>query len=114
MKSMRLCRMFSLFAFLMFLAVPKPQAAWNATDGNPESVLCLEAGNQSVTVSQPLMWYDDGGADGKISPRISATYTFTPSREGYAVTLNSTRFSIGNGKMYVYSGRKEAKDCLLG
>lgn len=45
MKSMRLCRMFSLFAFLMFLAVPKPQAAWNATDGNPESVLCLEAGN---------------------------------------------------------------------
>ena len=73
MKSMRLCRMFSLFAFLMFLAVPKPQAAWNATDGNPESVFCLEAGNRSGTGSQPLMWDDGGGADGKISPRISAT-----------------------------------------
>lgn len=89
-------------------------------DGNPEgsrtvkSILYLETGTHTVTVSQPLMWYDDGGADGKISSRISATYTFVPSREGYAVTLNSTQFSIGNGKMYVYSGREADKNALLG
>lgn len=90
------------------------------SDGNPEgsrtvkSILYLESGTHQVTVARSLMWYDDGGADGKISSRIASTYTFVPAREGYAVTLNSTQFSIGNGKMYVYSGREADKNSLLG
>lgn len=89
-------------------------------NGNPEgsrivkNVMYLEAGEHVQTVSRPLMWYDDGGADGKITSRISATYTFVPDREGYAVTLDATQFSIGNGKMYVYSGREADDDARLG
>ncbi len=79
-----------------------------------KDMLILESGSHSIEVSHPFMWYDDGGANGKISSRISSEYIFSPAQEGYAVTLNSSQFSIGNGRMYVYSGKKADSDKLLG
>ncbi|MGM9866479.1 MAG: DUF4465 domain-containing protein [Lepagella sp.] len=88
--------------------------------GNPEGsrtvkyIIIQEAGEHLITISQPMTWYDDGGVDGKISSRISSTYVFQPKEDGYAITLDASEFSIGNGKMYVYSGRVADQDHLLG
>lgn len=89
-------------------------------DGNPEggrtvkSILLTESGNHVITVARPLMWYDDGGADGKMTSGMTATYTFVPKEDGYAVRINSELFKMGNGRMYVYSGREAVADRLLG
>lgn len=69
-----------------------------------KNILILESGDHTLSLAQDLMWYDDGGAEGKISPRIAATYTFIPAEEGYAVTANAEAWSMGNGYVYFYSG----------
>ena len=74
----------------------------------------MQEGQHIVNVAEPFMFYDDGGADGKIGSRISATYTFVPSQAGQTITLDTESFSIGNGRMYVYSGREADENCLLG
>lgn len=90
------------------------------TGGNPEGgrtvkyIITLSAGEHVMTLSSPMTWYDDGGPDGKISSRIAATYVFIPKEEGYAITLDASQFSIGNGHMYVYSGRKADDSARLG
>lgn len=96
----------------------------NVTDalpgGNPEGgrivkyIITLGAGEHVMTISSPMTWYDDGGPDGKISSRIAASYIFIPKEEGYAITLDASQFSIGNGHIYVYSGRKADDDARLG
>lgn len=90
------------------------------TGGNPEGgrlvkyIIVLSAGEHLMTISSPMTWYDDGGAEGKISSRIAATYIFVPKEEGYAITLDASQFSIGNGHIYVYSGRKADEAASLG
>lgn len=90
------------------------------TGGNPEGgrvvkyIIILSAGEHMMTISSPMTWYDDGGAEGKISSRISATYVFVPREEGYAITLDATQFSIGNGRVNVYAGRNADDGAILG
>lgn len=89
-------------------------------EGNPEGgrtvkyIITLSAGEHIMTISSPMTWYDDGGPDGKISSRIAATYIFIPKEEGHAITLDASQFSIGNGHIYVYSGRKADDNARLG
>lgn len=65
----------------------------------------LEPGTgHTVTVDSPLTFYDDGGADANITPGFAGTVTFIPAHEGKVLMLNAEEFSIGGGKMYVYSG----------
>lgn len=79
-----------------------------------KDMLICEPGEHTVTVSGNKMFYDDGGKDGNISSRIKATYVFVPAREGNSVTVDAREFSIGNGHMYIYSGRTPDKANILG
>ena len=90
-------------------------------NGDPEGyrtvkyIYLLESGNNVITITNPLMFYDDGGADGKVSKGLSGTVTFLPGRDNSAVQINTNgTFSIGSGYMYVYNGREVNDDNLLG
>ncbi len=98
-------------------------AAGNVTsveNGDPEGnrvvkyIYLLEEGNNVVVVTNPLMFYDDGGPDGKVSKGFTGTVTFIPGRENSAVELNTQgTFSIGSGYMYVYNGQEANDDNLV-
>jgi len=82
-------------------------------EGDPEGVrltkniYILEAGDGHVKeVELPMMFYDDGGPDGNVSRNFEGTVTFVPAAAGTTLQLNAEEFSIGAGKMYVYSGRE--------
>ena len=75
----------------------------------------MESGTKVVTVTEPMLFYDDGGKDGKLTKGFKGTVTFVPGRENSAVQINTLNtFSIGSGKMYVYSGREVNADNILG
>lgn len=114
MKRKRILSTVMLLGVMAATATMAQQAAYSAQGTDSDNSLLLEAGNHEVTLTAPLTFYDDGGADGKISPNINATYTFTPAEEGYAVTIDATQFSIGNGRIYVYSGREADPNAILG
>jgi len=79
-----------------------------------KDMLITEEGEHTVVLKGGKMWYDDGGADGNITANLTATYTFVPDREGYAVTLNASEFKMGNGRVYVYNGRTADENNRLG
>ena len=68
----------------------------------------------TVTVDSPLTFYDDGGADANITPGFAGTVTFIPAHEGKVLMLNAEEFSIGGGKMYVYSGHDVDAAAVVG
>lgn len=75
----------------------------------------LEPGTgHTVTVDSPLTFYDDGGADANITPGFAGTVTFIPAHEGKVLMLNAEEFSIGGGKMYVYSGHDVDAAAVVG
>ena len=75
----------------------------------------LEPGTgHTVTVDSPLTFYDDGGADANITPGFAGTVTFLPAHEGKVLMLNAEEFSIGGGKMYVYSGHDVDAAAVVG
>lgn len=81
--------------------------------------ISLEAGSHTVMVDRAIHFYDDGGPDGKIASVIGndvqSTYTFVPSIKNHAVTVNTaSTFTIGNGRMMVYSGHSADSDSILG
>ena len=90
-------------------------------NGDPEGarvvkyIYLLEAGDNVVVVTNPLMFYDDGGADGNVSKGLKGNVTFVPGRENCSVEITTKgTFSIGSGKMYVYSGSEAIQDNILG
>ena len=75
----------------------------------------MESGSKVVTVTEPMLFYDDGGKDGKLTKGFKGTVTFVPGRDNSAVQINTlSTFSIGSGKMMVYSGREANADNILG
>lgn len=90
-------------------------------NGDPEGnrvvkyIYLMQEGNNIVTVTEPLLFYDDGGADGKLTKGFKGTVTFVPGRENSAVQINTLNtFSIGSGKMMIYSGREANEENILG
>ncbi|MBR6248993.1 MAG: DUF4465 domain-containing protein [Muribaculaceae bacterium] len=89
-------------------------------NGDPEGVRTVKylyvmpSGTSIVTVTDPMLFYDDGGKDGKITSRFSGTVTFVPGRENSAVQMNANSFSIGNGRMTVYSGSQVDETQVIG
>lgn len=82
-------------------------------------ITILDAGNHIVNVSRNLHFLDDGGADGKIGSVIgsskTASFTFVPTDANSVITVNTSgTFSIGNGHMYIYSGREADSSNRLG
>ncbi|MDY6292909.1 MAG: DUF4465 domain-containing protein [Bacteroidales bacterium] len=90
-------------------------------NGDPEGnrvvkyIYLMQEGNNIVTVTEPLLFYDDGGADGKLTKGFKGSVTFVPGRENSAVQINTLNtFSIGSGKMMIYSGREANEENILG
>lgn len=75
-------------------------------DGNRvvKYIVNMETGTKTVTVINPLMFYDDGGADGSTSRGFEGTITFVPGKPGCAVQFDTQSFSTGQGKFKLYYG----------
>lgn len=90
------------------------------SNGDPDGsrilkyIVNMETGSKVVTVNNPIMFYDDGGADGNTSKGFDGTVTFVPGKEGSAVQLETKSFSCGQGKFYLYNGSKVDDNNLVG
>ena len=82
-------------------------------NGDPEgertikSMLVMQSGVNVVTVTQPLMFYDDGGPDENFSKGFDGTITFVPGVENCGVEINAISFATGSSsynKFNVYHG----------
>lgn len=77
----------------------------------------LKSGEQRVEVDNaPLSFYDDGGAEGKITLGIKGTVTFVPTVENTAIQLKFKQWALnGSDNFYVYYGEKtkDAADVSL-
>lgn len=74
----------------------------------------------TYTITQPLTFYDDGGADGNISEGFDGTATFRPSSPGKVIRATFTSLELFNtsstGKndiLNIYSGTEKSADQLL-
>ena len=90
-------------------------------NGDPEGVrvvkyiFLMQPDTTVITITNPLMFYDDGGADGKLSANLSGVVIFVPGVENSAVQIDTKgTFSIGSGKMMIYSGQGVDANNILG
>ncbi len=90
-------------------------------NGDPEGVrvvkyiFLMQPDTTVITITNPLMFYDDGGADGKLSANLSGVVIFVPGVDNSAVQLDTKgTFSIGSGKMMIYSGQGVDANNILG
>lgn len=87
----------------------------DVTDGDPEGEVTLKniyvfkyGNNGEVRVSngQPIMFYDDGGADGDYTKNFEGTVTFAPKTAGESVKLTFKQWEIQgySDKFNIYNG----------
>lgn len=72
-----------------------------------KNIYLIESGNgHTVTVGdETIMFYDDGGVDGKITKGFAGSVTFEPSSAGKVIQLTLKKWDIGaNDKMTVSYG----------
>ncbi len=90
----------------------------STTNGDPEGertvkyILNMPADTTVVTVTNPLMFYDDGGENGDETPKFKGVVIFKSGKAGHAVKIDTKSFSVGNGKLYLYDG-SEVNDANL-
>lgn len=78
-----------------------------------KNIYNLQAGDNGevlVARGQPLLFYDDGGAEGNYTKDFDGTVTFVPKTPGESVRLTFKSFAVTyQDKLYLYSGG-EVKD----
>lgn len=88
-----------------------PSAAGSHID--IKNIYNLQAGDNGeivVASGQPLLFYDDGGAEGDYSKAFDGTVTFVPKTPGESVRLTFKSFALTyQDNLYLYSGG-EVKD----
>ena len=87
-------------------------ATINVTDGDPEGertvkmIYLLQSGDNgeiTITEGKPIMFYDDGGAEGKASTNFSGTVTFTPKEPADGIMLTFKAWDVYyNSKFNVF------------
>ena len=78
-------------------------------------IFLMQPDTTVITITNPLMFYDDGGAEGKLSANLSGVVIFVPGVENSAVQIDTKgTFSIGSGKMMIYSGQGVDANNILG
>lgn len=93
-----------------------------ADGGDPEGerlsknmVFLNNGDNVTITVTDPVMFYDDGGANGEYSKNISGQYTFIPSGEGNVIRLLFKEFKTNSSHpLCVYNGKEVKDENLVG
>lgn len=68
---------------------------------------------QTVTVGAPILIYDQGGPDGKLTAG-EYTLILEPASADELLVLDTNSFSIGGGKLHVFSGREADEANRLG
>lgn len=89
-------------------------------DGDPEGsrltkniYIMTEEPVQTVTVGSPILVYDQGGPDGKLTAG-EYTLVLVPASADDLLVLDTNSFSIGGGKLHVFSGREADEANRLG
>lgn len=90
------------------------------TDGDPEGVrltknvyIMTTEPVQTLTVGAPMLIYDQGGPNGKLKAG-EYTLILQPADAESLLVLGSNAFSIGAGKIHVFSGREADEANRLG
>lgn len=87
-------------------------------NGDPEgsrltkAMLIMQDGTQVVTVTKPIMFYDNGGPNENFTKGFNGTVTFVPGKENCGIVIDSKSFACGSSsynKFNVFNGR-EATD----
>lgn len=87
-------------------AVIFPQRGDPAGERMTKNIYLMGTGDFVVNVENSLMFYDDGGADGKYSKASNGTITFVP-KAGDIIKLVFKSFDTYiNDNFYIYSGRE--------
>lgn len=91
----------------------------HATDGDPEgeritkNLYYMRSGNNTVTVSESLLFYDNGGPEGKYTTDVSGTVTFLPT-EGKMLRMTINDFNCNwQDHLYFYNGTTVDESKLL-
>lgn len=95
-------------------------STYTVENGDPEGerltkniYILGDGATQTVMVGSPIAFYDNGGPDGKSSP-VECTVTFIPTDPEAKLVLDTQEFSIGGGKIHVFSGREVNEENRLG
>lgn len=79
-----------------------------------KNVLLMKPEVMTVTVTNPIKLYDDGGPDKEFSKNFKGTVVFKSGKPGHAVKLNSNYFVVVRNNFYVYNGSAVDKSQLIG
>ena len=72
-------------------------------------ILSMASGDNTVEITEPLSFYDDGGPTGKFAAKFNGTVHFVP-RQGEVIHLRVRKLNIGRlDHLTIYNGR-EVKD----
>lgn len=106
----------SIDAALNSITVDGAEMAVKAGDPEGEritrSIYLLESGTGhvvNVADGESIMFYDDGGADGKVSKSFKGTVTFVPASPDKAIKLTVKSWSLGANDKFKISYGGEAK-----
>ncbi|MCM1452597.1 MAG: DUF4465 domain-containing protein [Clostridium sp.] len=101
---------------------PQSATAEEAT-AQVENTIYMSTSPTTYTIGERTAFYDDGGADGKISEQFNGTATFVPATEGHkiridfdklAIFYNSSAVSVGNqDALKFYNGREANEENLI-
>lgn len=69
----------------------------------------LPGKSESKRITSPQTFYDDGGASANASRFILSAITFSP-KYGEAIEVDFSELDLGDGTLYVYSGREKIKE----
>lgn len=90
------------------------------TDGDPagvriaKNIVYMAPDTTRITVVNPTMFYDDGGKDGPVTVGFKGVTIFKPGKENCAVQIETSAFSTGAGKVYIYDGEGVDESKLVG
>ncbi|MDO4319653.1 MAG: DUF4465 domain-containing protein [Bacteroidales bacterium] len=78
--------------------------------------LCMTSGDHgTVTLTEPVDLYDDGGAEGPLGDGIDSRVVFEPATDGGMVKLTFSAFKMAyTDYLYVYNGREAVGEALIG
>lgn len=79
-----------------------------------KNVLLMKPEVMTVTVTNPIKLYDDGGPDKEFSKNFKGTVVFKSGKPGHAVKLNSKSFVVVRNYFYVYNGSAVDESQLIG
>lgn len=79
-----------------------------------KNVLLMKPEVMTVTVTNPIKFYDDGGPDNNFSKNFKGTVIFKSGKPGHAVKLNSKSFVVVRNYFYVYNGSAVDESQLIG